>query len=175
MSLDNINTDIDSDSDLQVQATGLNAGRSDVSEMEAKLKEMGYGDLHKDIIFNKEGGISTIRFKVKDLNGKVISQLYVSLGSTGYNIYDRKTDFDHRGRGLAGLLLKQAESLIRQNLNGEASTIYLDTTQSSVIGFMEKNGYTFKDGKPDLSKEEIIYEQDGDIFYDGRYRLEKKI
>ena len=175
MGIDKINTDIDSDSDLQVQATGLNAGRADVSAMEAKLKEMGYGDLHKDILFNPDGKISTIRFKIKDLNGKVISQLYVTLKSTGYDIYDRKTDFEHRGRGLAALLLKQVESLISQHSKGESSTIYLDTTQSSVIGFMEKNGYTFKGGKPDLSKEEIIYEQDGDIFYDGRYRLEKTI
>lgn len=132
--------------------------------------------LNKSITLTGDGKIRTIKLQLKDSDGREASIISAYRNDNGeYNLSHRKTADKYKARGLATDLLRQMEDVIREHSGGEQSVIFLESNQSSVFVWLEKNGYTFKGGKPDFSKEPININNDGDIWYENRFRLEKKI
>ncbi len=149
---------------------GLENELIDIDSDDSELK------LNKSITLTSEGKIRTIKLQLKAADGSEASIISAYRDNNGeYNLSHRKTGDKYKGRGLAGDLLRQMEDTIRAHSGGEQSLIFLESNQSSVFTWMEKNGYIFKGGKPDFSKEPINFDNDGDIWYENRYRLEKKI
>jgi hypothetical protein len=130
----------------------------------------------ENVVMGSDKEISGLKLTFKNEKGKEVSAISIYKATNGdYEIYHRKTALDYRGSGLSSFQLNKAEELIKKHLQRETAKIYLTTNQKSVIGWMKKNGYRFEDEEPDFSKEEIFLEQDGDTFYENRFKLVKDI
>lgn len=133
-------------------------------------------DVDEDIIMGSDKEVRALKLTLKNEEGKKASVVSLYRATSGdYEINHRKTESGYAGKDLASFLLKRAEELIKKHLQRENAKIYLTTNQKSVINWMKKNGYRFEAEEPDLSKEEILFEQDGDIFYENRFKLVKDI
>lgn len=139
------------------------------------LEELGLKS-HETVNIGYDKEVHSIKLELKDDKGRMASIISAYKDKEGnYNISHRETKEKFQGIGLASLLLKKMEDLIQKNLQNRRAILYLTANQKSVMKWMGKNGYGFENGEPDLSKEEIHMEQDGDIFYVNRFKLTKAL
>lgn len=131
---------------------------------------------HETVNIADDKEVGGIKLELKDDRGKTASIISAYKDKEGnYNISHRETKDKFQGKGLASYLLKRMEDLIQKNLQNRKAILYLTANQKSVMTWMAKNGYKFENGEPDFSKEEILMEQDGDIFYVNRFKLTKEL